>query len=552
MSKILFEFLQIAIGNRNSLSVAINDSDWLQLFNFCKSQDILGIGYTAVEKLHSRGIACPSSLEEQWRDIAYQIEKQNEVINGQCAVISRQYEHDGFSTCILNGQGNLSNYPEELKARRMSDDIFVWAIPNGDVPIAVQTGKGEVGYVTYHGCKAVIEYVKMLHRLARNNEKPVIRYHHIEAPKLDGTEVEVHFRVGFVNSPLRNFKMQRWFDAHADVCMKNKTQMGFAVPTSSVNVVYQMCHLFSHYFDEGLGLRQLMDYYFALKIWHNDVMECKDLQSQGMWSEGLGTPVMSATEIMAVLRSFGMGKFAGAVMWVLNEAFENEECSDADEVGEQQLPAIGQQLKEIGPQADSKGRQQEQHKTTFCPQADGRSEREFTRIKRELKEIGPQAEGVGEQQLTAIGQQLKEICPQSDDRSERELPQINRELKEIGPQADDRSERECPQIYSHIANIKKSSSSSASFREFKKNIFVPWMICEPNEKEGRKLMAEIMQGGNFGQYDTRDAALKKGGMMKHGVWKLKRVMRLVSSYPEEALWEPVFRVYHLVWRGING
>ena len=233
-------------------------------------------------------------------------------------------------------------------------------------------------------------------------------------------------------------------------------------------------------------------------------MECKDLKSQGMWCEGLGTPVMSGTEIMAVLRSFGMSKFAGAVMWVLNEVFvggnendnENEKsprmntdghgCPQADGGGEQQLSATGQQLKEIGPQAD------------------GRSEREFTRIIREFKENNiypqintdghgcPQADEVGEQQLSAIGQQLK------------------------------------------------------------KNNFVPWMICEPNEKEGKKLLVEIVQGGNFGQYDTRDAALKKGGMMKHGVWKLKRVMRLVSSYPEEALWEPVFRVYHLVWRGING
>ena len=80
----------------------------------------------------------------------------------------------------------------------------------------------------------------------------------------------------------------------------------------------------------------------------------------------------------------------------------------------------------------------------------------------------------------------------------------------------------------------------------------PWLLCEPNEKEGRRLLEEIMKGGNFGQYDTRDAALKKGGMMKHGLWKLKRVMRLVRSYPEEALWEPAFRVWHLGWRKMNG
>ena len=50
-------------------------------------------------------------------------------------------------------------------------------------------------------------------------------------------------------------------------------------------------------------------------------MECKDLQSQGMWSEGLGTPVMSKEEVMSVLQSFGMAKFAGAVMFVLFEVF---------------------------------------------------------------------------------------------------------------------------------------------------------------------------------------------------------------------------------------
>ena len=108
---------------------------------------------------------------------------------------------------------------------------------------------------------------------------------------------------------------------------------------------------------------------------------------------------------------------------------------------------------------------------------------------------------------------------------------IERELKEMGPQADG-----------------EWSAITRNGQQLSKKYYAPWMICEPNEKEGRKLLAEIMQGGNFGQYDTRDAELKKGGMMKHGVWKLKRVMRLVSSYPEEALWEPVFRIWHLFWR----
>ena len=120
------------------------------------------------------------------------------------------------------------------------------------------------------------------------------------------------------------------------------------------------------------------------------------------------------------------------------------------------------------------------------------------------------------------------MCPQVDERREQIL--IN----------DDRL------MIIHTLSIKRGVHQATQVHD------CPWLLCEPNEFEGKRLLAEIMQGGNFGQYDTLDAALKKGGMMKHGVWKLKRVMRLVRSYPEEALWEPLFRVYHLVWRGING
>ena len=339
----------------------------------------------------------------QWMALALQIEKRNALLNEQCRQLTELYKHDGLSTCILKGQGNLLNYPEHLRKRRQCGDIDVWTVCKNGIPIAVQTGKDKAEYVEYHGRKAVIEYVKMQHRLAGNNDMPKQNYHHIEAPTMDGTEVEVHFRAAHLYSPLRNWRLQKWMNEHADECMKNKTYLGFAMPTSSVNVIYQMTHMYKHHIDGGLGFRHLMDYYYALRVWHNDVMECKDLQSQGMWCEGLGTHVMSNEEVMSVIRSFGMTKFAAAVMYVLHKVFD---------------------------------------------------------------------------------------------------------------------------MSSH------------------------YYICNLNEKEGKKLLAEIMNSGNFGHYDSEKPNVYQHRFQYH-IWKFKRIFRLAMSYPEEALWEPVFRGWRKILRVIH-
>lgn len=73
-----------------------------------------------------------------------------------------------------------------------------------------------------------------------------------------------------------------------------------------------------------------------------------------------------------------------------------------------------------------------------------------------------------------------------------------------------------------------------------------WMICEPDEKEGKFLLDEIMQAGNFGKYDDR--IKHDGSQFSHAIEKTKHNMRLVRHYPEEVMWEPFFRVYHWVWR----
>ena len=413
IEKSLFELIQVAVGNRSSLSSVPTQDEWQQLYGLLSKHTLLGIGYVSIQKLPQEQWP-PKMLVLKWTSVATAISHQNKTLNEECKSLCEEFRHEGVASVVIKGQSNLENYPEELRWYRTPGDIDLWCEARNGVEIGEMVN-GEVVKSEFHGIAGVIEYCKQYER-CRGRDIPWHRvlYYHCELKSDNGIAIEPHYRISYLHSPVRNHRLQKWFKGQFDICLQNKCQLGFPVLTPSVNVVYQLVHLYRHVFEGGIGLRQLMDYYFALRVWHNDVMECKDLQSQGMWSEGLGTPVMSAQVVMAVIRSFGMGKFAGAVMWVLKEVFENEEC----------------------------------------------------RIKNE------------------------------------EWP----------------------------AELE------------------PWMICEPNDKEGRKLLEVIMKGGNFGQYDTRDAALKKGGMMKHGVWKLKRVMRLVRSYPEEALWEPVFRVYHLIWR----
>ena len=80
------------------------------------------------------------------------------------------------------------------------------------------------------------------------------------------------------------------------------------------------------------------------------------------------------------------------------------------------------------------------------------------------------------------------------------------------------------------------------------------MLCRPDEKRGRKLLEEIMIGGNFGKFDERYnwAETTNGSMDYRGASyafaRLRHNFQFLRDYPSEVLWEPVFRVYHWVWR----
>ena len=75
-----------------------------------------------------------------------------------------------------------------------------------------------------------------------------------------------------------------------------------------------------------------------------------------------------------------------------------------------------------------------------------------------------------------------------------------------------------------------------------------YLLTSPDEEEGRFLLSEIMLAGNFGQHDERLQRAEGEGTFRWGLRKVMRNFRFVRSYPSEVLWSPLFKVWHLFWR----
>ena len=141
----------------------------------------------------------------------------------------------------------------------------------------------------------------------------VMRYHHVDFPVMK-TPIEVHFTPSYMFCPWRNRRMQKWFEKVMDLQCSNVVSLpnGFgeiAVPTTSFNVIYILSHLYRHVFTEGIGLRQLLDYYFVVVKWHTDHTNLTDFDSTDL------------AALQRDLKWLGLWKFAGAVMFVLHEVF---------------------------------------------------------------------------------------------------------------------------------------------------------------------------------------------------------------------------------------
>ena len=350
MSDLFFELIRVALSTQDDLSHEPSAKEWKILSETAGKQTLLGVCFAGVQRLKKSGSdsvrSLPQTLFIQWLGMAAHIQQRNELMDRLSADMWMRLDKAGMKAALLKGQGIALLYGD-LAGLRQSGDIDMWV-------------KG--------GFEKVNNYIQ--------NTCPSddFAYHRFHYDTYKETEVELHFRPTLMRNLWDNRKLQKWCDSFTPDSFI-LTDKGFAVPPASFNKVFILTHIYRHFLFEGVGLRQVMDYFFVLRA---------DKASE-----------KEKAEAMRLFEKLRMKRFAGAVMWVLYECL---------------------------------------------------------------------------------------------------------------------------------------------------GLTMDYLLCQPNEKEGRFLLSEIMQTGNFGQSDTRYKGNNKLKMMtRHGI-------HLLIHYPSEVVWTPIWLVYHKIWK----
>ena len=246
--KIFFDFLRFCIGSAKEIPDSLKEVDWKELYAIAKKQCLVGILFDGIKKLPAEHVGMEKELLLQWMAECQMLEKANVRLNDAAIQVSEWFRKKGFRTCILKGQGNALMYPNPYS--RTPGDIDIW-VEGGD--------------------KRVISFVRSI----SPHEKAC--YHHIEFPSYKGVEVEVHYRPSFLLCFWHNRKLQKYYERVKEEQFSHRVMLGeqgeIAIPMVEFNLILQLTHIFSHLMNEGIGLRQLVDYYFVLcdfyKVYQN-------------------------------------------------------------------------------------------------------------------------------------------------------------------------------------------------------------------------------------------------------------------------------------------
>lgn len=253
--------------------------DWSELYNMSIKQTLTGVAFHGIERLPQR-LRPPREIVFKWFALCEQIRRTNIVADGNAVEVIQSLTNAGFRCCLLKGQGNAIMYPDVRM--RTSGDIDVW---------------------TDGGAKRALLFVR------KRCKSLNFYYHHIELPPYNGSPVEMHYRPAFLQNFLHNRRLQRYFTLNADTQFANCVSLPdgagqISVPTPAFNRIFQLSHIINHFGHEGIGLRQMLDYYYVLRKGFTDEERMADVR---------------------LLKKTGMYRFAQGMMYVMREFFALED-----------------------------------------------------------------------------------------------------------------------------------------------------------------------------------------------------------------------------------
>ena len=464
-----FAFLKYCFGYKGDMSSVVAGMDWQELYSFASKQALLGLCFDGIERL---GKEYPEELRLNpigrellmtWMGKAQQIRRQNVKVNGVAAKLYSKFREDGLRCCILKGQGNALMYPNPYS--RTPGDIDVWIDASRERIMEYAQKKFEVG--------------------------DDIRLQHLET-SLDGVPVELHFFPCSMNNPIYHARLQKWFRRNTDLQCSHIVGLpdeagDIAIPTTAFNVVYQLTHLYHHFFDEGIGMRQIIDYVIVVNDFSKNVFLNNDLSNHPVNFSNHPVPLSKEGSTFSPSpSSSGSGDVTAPSR--CSEPLRSKDGGPSkvspDCAGWDRLDAIGA--------------------SKPSPNCAG-----WDRLAIEEDNSASSATAVTSSASTA-------------------LVVVQRELKYLG-------------LWKFAGAVMYVLHEALGLSEEK-------MIAPMDEKRGKLLLAEILNGGNFGQHFTKYGHFTQQGMAKKYFLKIWRNMHFVRYYPAEALSEPIFRTWHFFWR----
>ena len=276
MEKLFYELMQVAVGQLDCLSRGPSPEEWQELYATAQRQSVVGICYRGVERLFEFGLRAPQDVSIDWMSETEEIRVNNATYDKRSAIIQKRLLERKIYTTILLGQGVARYYGEELQELRQPEgiDVYVDCGLEKAIKFVQQTGQKEV----------------------RHNR------HVVWLNAWEDSPVRILPQLAYSKNPWRKEIQQRWFRQNREQLF---TEEGDLVgPSEDMNVIYVMQLLHEQFLYGHVDMQLLMDCFFILK---------KKAGRFGTYKNGM--------TVAKVLNSFGIGKFARGVMWVMQEVF---------------------------------------------------------------------------------------------------------------------------------------------------------------------------------------------------------------------------------------